>query len=86
MACVVNWTSNAESSSAMSQSMAVEAMSKLNHIRQEIEAANSDLHKNFEEVQMIEADILAGQSDHSEFAEATKAVDHGTPPKVAPKL
>ena len=67
---------NAESKSAMSQSMAVEAMSKLNHIRQEIETANSDLHNVFEEVQMIEADILAAQTDNSEFAEATKSVDH----------
>ncbi len=65
---------NAESKSAMSQSIAYEAMSKLNHIRQEIETANAEVHNAFEEVQMIEADILAEQAGNSEFAEATKAV------------
>ncbi len=65
---------NAESKSAMSQSIAYEAMSKLNHIRQEIETANAEVHNAFEEVQMIEADILAEQASNSEFAEATKAV------------
>lgn len=67
---------NAESKSAMSQSLAYEAMSKLNHIRKEMESAHADVHHAFQEVQMIEADILAGQDDHSEFAEATRAVDN----------
>ncbi len=65
---------NAESKSAISQSIAYEAMSKLNHIRKEIETANGEVHNAFEEVQMIEADILAEQAGNSEFAEATKAV------------
>ena len=65
---------NAESKSAMSQSLAYEAMSKLNQIRKEMESANSEVHEAFKELQMIEADILAGQADPSEFAQATKAV------------
>ena len=65
---------NVESKSAISQSMAIEAMSKLNHVRQEIETANAEVHNAFEEVQMIEADILAEQADNSDFADATKAV------------
>ncbi len=65
---------NAESKSAMSQSLAYDAMSKLNQIRKEMETANSEVHEAFQELQMIEADILAAQNDRSEFAEATKAV------------
>ncbi len=65
---------NAESKSALSQSLAYDAMSKLNQIRKEMETANSEMHEAFHELQMIEADILAAQDDRSEFAGATKAV------------
>ena len=65
---------NAESRSSMSQSLAYEATSKLNQIRKEMESANSEVHNAFQELKMIEADILAGQSDQSEFVQATKAV------------
>lgn len=65
---------NAESKSAMSQSLAYDAMSKLNQIRKEMETANSEMHEAFHELQMIEADIMAAQDDRSEFAEATRAV------------
>ena len=60
----------------VSQSLAYEEMSKLNHIRKERETAHAYVHHAFQEVQMIEADNLAGQDDHSEFAEATRAVDN----------
>jgi chromosome segregation ATPase len=67
---------NAESNSSMTQSKVYEAMSKLNAIQFEIESANDDVHKAFEEVRMIEADILADQADDSEFVKAKKAVEY----------
>ena len=67
---------NAVSKSAMTQSLAYEEMSKLNHIRKERETAHAYVHHAFQEVQMIEADNLAGHDDHTEFAEATRAVDN----------
>ncbi len=65
---------NAESKSAMSQSLAYEATSKLNQIRKEMESANAEVHEAFQELQLIEADILAAQSIASDFVVAEKAV------------
>jgi chromosome segregation ATPase len=66
---------NAESRSSISQSSAYDAMNKLNMIRKEMESASAEAHDAFKELQMVEADIMESQSDHSEFAEATKKVN-----------
>ncbi len=66
---------SAESKSSMSQSSAFDSMTKLNLIRKEMESASAEAHDAFKELQMVEADILESQSDHSEFAEATKKVN-----------
>lgn len=67
--------SSAESKSSLSQASAYDAMNKLNLIRKEMESASVEAHDAFKELQMVEADIMESQSDHSEFAEATKKVN-----------
>lgn len=67
--------SNAESKSSMSQTQALEAMQKLNQVRDKMESSHADVHEALKELQMVEADIQESQPEQSEFAEATRKRD-----------